>query len=191
MKYLGKYPGFIREYQQTPRRVRVEIPGITDGAEVLPLAELCYAMGDKSEHTEIRILAGDRVWIEFEAGDPRYPIIVGYRPRNDQPNADSNDWRRWHHENIETEAFTDQLHIAGHDHTTQTGNDHNTQASNDANRSAGNNIADEAQNQATYTVGASSVTITNDSIVISSNGSTLVLDASGITLNGAAIHLNG
>jgi uncharacterized protein involved in type VI secretion and phage assembly len=51
--------------------------------------------------TEIEILKGDSVWVAFIGGDPRYPIITGWR----NPGAgNSVDWRRTHHANIEMTA---------------------------------------------------------------------------------------
>lgn len=101
----GRYPAIVRSYDQERRTCRVEIPGLTDGADVLPEAEIEYAIGDKSRTgnhaTEIEILAGDTVWIAFIGGDPRYPIITGYR--NPQSGNDI-DWRRFHHANIEMTA---------------------------------------------------------------------------------------
>ena len=105
----GKYPAIVREYLQASRQCRVEIPGVTDGAEVLPLAEIEYPIGDKSSHgsypTEIEILPGDMVFIEFLGADPRYPIITGYR--NPQI-GNSTDWRRTHHKN--TEQLSEDTH---------------------------------------------------------------------------------
>ena len=103
--YPGKYPAVVRQYMGESRTCRIEIPGITDGAEVLPLAEIEYPIGDKSKAqghaTEIEILPGDAVWIEFIAGDPRYPVITGWR----NPGAgNSTGWRRYHHANIEMTA---------------------------------------------------------------------------------------
>jgi hypothetical protein len=68
----------------------------------MPLAEIEYPLGDKSRSganaTEIEITAGDTVWIAFIGGDPRYPIVTGYR----NPQAgNAVAWRRWHHKNIE------------------------------------------------------------------------------------------
>ena len=49
------------------RRIcRLEIPGLTDGADTLPEAEIEYPVGDT-------------VWVAFIGGDPRYPIITGSR----------------------------------------------------------------------------------------------------------------
>ena len=98
----GRYPAIVRSYDKARRTCRVEIPGLTDGADVMPEAEIEYAIGDKSAHssypTEIEILPGDTVWIAFIGGDPRYPIVTGYR--NPQ-SGNTSDWRRIHHANIE------------------------------------------------------------------------------------------
>ena len=104
----GRYPAIVRIYQAEARQVRVEIPGVTDGADVLPLAEIEYPIGDKSRagsnSTEIEILEGDTVWVAFLGGDPRFPIITGYR----NPQAgNSTGWRRSHHANME--LLADQL----------------------------------------------------------------------------------
>lgn len=107
--YPGKYPAFVESYDQTTRQVRVSIPGITDGKDVFPLAEIEYAIGDKSRivegqhQTEIEILPGDHIWVEFIGGDERYPLITGYRNPN-APSSNSINWRRWHHANIELTA---------------------------------------------------------------------------------------
>ena len=98
----GRYPAIVRSYDQAKRTCRVEIPGLTDGGDVLPEAEIEYPIGDKSRAgtntTEIEITPGDTVWVAFIGGDPRYPIITGYR----NPQAgNSADWRRWHHANME------------------------------------------------------------------------------------------
>lgn len=101
MRLSNYTPGFVESYDPATRLCRVRIPGVTDGAEVLPQAMLCYPIGDKSEHTEIRILPGDRVWLDFVNGDARFPIITGFRPKETD---NALDWRRWHHANIELQA---------------------------------------------------------------------------------------
>lgn len=118
MTLNGKWPGIIRDYDAGRREVRVEIPGLTDGAQELPIAEIEYPIGDKSRHTEIRILVGDEVWLEFVRGDPRFPVITGWRC----PAVGSDvGTRRWHHENIETDADSTQKHTAGTTYTIEAG----------------------------------------------------------------------
>jgi len=112
----GRYPAIVKTYSQARRTCRVEIPGLTDGGDVMPEAEIEYPIGDKSRAganaTEIEITPGDTVWIAFIGGDPRYPIITGYR--NPQT-GNSTDWRRWHHANMELLADTLMRLIAGGD----------------------------------------------------------------------------
>ncbi|MBL0011149.1 MAG: hypothetical protein IPP22_09425 [Nitrosomonas sp.] len=87
----GRYPAVVKSYDKNRRTCRIEIPGLTDGADVLPEADILYPIGDKSKSgshaTEIEMLPGDTVWISFIGGDPR-----------------SIDWRRFHHANIEMTA---------------------------------------------------------------------------------------
>lgn len=120
----GIYPGIVRSYNQERRTCRVEIPGSTDGGDVLPEAEIKYSIGDKSREgeftTEIEILPGDTVWIQFIGGDSRYPVITGYR----NPQAgNSVDWRRLHHENIEFLANQLLIILSGSDTRVKVEND--------------------------------------------------------------------
>lgn len=112
----GRYPAIVKSYDQARRTCRIEIPGLTDGYDILPEAEIEYPIGDKSRAgtytTELEILANDTVWIAFIGGDSRYPIITGYR----NPQSDNSvDWRRWHHENMELLANQLMKLISGGD----------------------------------------------------------------------------
>lgn len=105
----GKYPGVVVSYSGVARTCRVNVPGITD-SDVFPLAVFCNPLGDNASTTEIRIQPGDPIWVEFEAGDPRFPIIVGYRtPRTGNPTG----WRRWRHANIQLTAENTYLITVG------------------------------------------------------------------------------
>ncbi len=106
---MALYPAVIKEYDAKRRKVRIEMVGMTDGDTLLPESDLMYSLGDKSKHTEIEILTGDMVWVDFLANDPRYPIIVGYR----SPEVGNVvNWRKWHHSNIEL-AVDDELVLKG------------------------------------------------------------------------------
>ena len=118
----GRYPAIVKTYDPARRTCRVEIPGLTDGGDVLPEAELEYPLGDKSRAgthtTEIEVLPGDTVWVAFIGGDSRYPIITGWR----NPQAgNSTGWRRFHHANVELLAEAVMRLIAGGDVLLQAG----------------------------------------------------------------------
>lgn len=118
----GRYPAIVKSYDKTKRTCRIELPGMTDGGDVLPEAEIEYPIGDKSKSgahaTELEIVSGDTVWVAFIGGDPRYPIITGYR----NPQAgNSADWRRFHHENMELLADKLMKLISGVDFIIQSG----------------------------------------------------------------------
>lgn len=104
----GLLPGWVASYDGDSRTCRVRIDGLTDGSDTLPIAVFNNPIGDRAQdadaksHTEIDIKPDDPIWLMFEGGDPRFPIIMGYRtPRAGNPTA----WRRWKHENIEMTAI--------------------------------------------------------------------------------------
>lgn len=72
-------PGVIDSVDSQARVVRVQIPGLTDGAQQYPEAEICYPVGEDSRETDRRIKPGALVWLDFVGGNPKYPIIIGYR----------------------------------------------------------------------------------------------------------------
>ncbi len=108
----GLLPGEVDSYDPQARTCRVRIPGITDGSTALPVAVFATPLGDRADHadekshTEIRILPNDPVWLMFEAGDPRFPIIMGFRTKRE---GNPVDWRRWRHANIEMTADGDMV----------------------------------------------------------------------------------
>ena len=118
----GRYPATVKTYDAARRTCRVEIPGLTDGGDVLPDAEIEYPIGEKSkagaQFTEIEVLPGDTVWVAFIGGDARHPIVTGYR--NGQA-GNSVDWRRFHQVNVELLADAVMRLIAGGDVLIQAG----------------------------------------------------------------------
>ena len=95
---MFKYPAVVMSYDANTRLAKIKLEPLDDGADTQLDAELLYPLGDKS-NTAIEVLAGDFVWVEFEQGDPRYPIIVGYR--NKRTGNDDTTRRYHHHGNFE------------------------------------------------------------------------------------------
>lgn len=115
-QFWGKFPAIVTGYDPATRLCRVKIPAIAENADVDPEAEIAYPLGDKPKikdgvvTTEIEILVGDDVWVEFLNGDQNHPIIVNFRcPKvgNDVG------WRRWHHENVQVIADAQMIFTAG------------------------------------------------------------------------------
>ena len=165
----GRYPAIVKSYDQGRRTCRIEIPGITDGGDVMPEAEIEYPIGDKSRDgkwaTELEILPGDTVWVAFIGGDPRYPIITGWR----NPQAgNSSDWRRIHHKNIEQLA-DDVMHLeSGVTINIDAGTAINEKSGETTSRTAGKSYTVNAGSSITLSVGGSTVTIGPGSIVLQS-----------------------
>lgn len=98
------WPGEVASYDGETRICRVRIPGITDGSSELPEAVIMPPIGDRAQGdhaTEQRILPGDLVYLMFEGGDPRFPIIMGARTARA---GNPVNWRRWRHANMELTA---------------------------------------------------------------------------------------
>lgn len=100
---FGKYPAIVKSYDSGSRKCKVSIPSVTDNADDVLSAEIEFPIGDRSSTTEIRILSGDKVWVEFIQGDPRNPIITGFR---NPITGNSSGTRHWEHENIDLKADT-------------------------------------------------------------------------------------
>lgn len=70
-QFWGKYPAIVTHYDPATRLCRVKLPSIAENADVDPQAEIAYPLGDKPKikdgtvTTEIEILVGDDVWVEF------------------------------------------------------------------------------------------------------------------------------
>lgn len=170
--YGGRWPATVKSYDKASRTCRVEIQGITDGADNLPSAEIEYPIGDKSRsgkyETEIEILPDDTVWVAFINGDYRYPIITGYR----NPSVNNSiDWRRWHHANVETLGDALVNHKAGTDHRIEAGNDLQHQCGKDALIRAGQHFKANATGYAQV--------VANEQVLIRSIASRIILKSAG------------
>jgi uncharacterized protein involved in type VI secretion and phage assembly len=72
-KYYGKYSGEVTDNEdaQLQGRIKVKVPSMF-GAEMEVWARPCFP----TAHFYVPPV-GARVWVEFEAGDPSYPLYVG------------------------------------------------------------------------------------------------------------------
>lgn len=166
----GKHPAVIKSYDKVTKLCMVEIPGVTDGAAAE--AELSFPVGDKSEHTDIRILPGDRCWVEFVGGDTRYPLITGFRPKH---TGNAVDYRRVHHKHIESDADETQKHTAG---TT-----YRIEAGESATIIVGDTTILVEPSKITQTVGGTVITAEPDKLTIVAGGVTNVFDSTGMHNN--------
>lgn len=77
-KYFGKYRGTVFnniDPEQLGRIMAIvpDVNGATPTAWALP----CMPIAGKQQGVYVLPHVGDAVWIEFEQGDPKYPIWVG------------------------------------------------------------------------------------------------------------------
>ena len=196
----GRYPAIVKTYDQNRRTCRIEIPGLTDGGDVLPEAEIEYPIGDKSRtgqyETELEILPEDTVWISFIGGDPRYPIITGYR----NPQAgNSLDWRRYHHKNYE--MLTDiMMHFESNETIkadaaklaeVTSGEAINVDSAKTITEKSGETISTEAGISISVRAGESIEVSAGSKIKLSVGGSVIEITSGSVSITSGQISLNG
>ena len=74
-RHYGKHRGTVinNEDPYFQGRLMVTVPGIVISNWAMP----CVPLTDISMGTYVRPRIGANVWVEFEAGDPDYPILAG------------------------------------------------------------------------------------------------------------------
>ena len=60
----GRYPAIVKSYNGARRTCRIEIPGMTEGSDVLPEAEIEYANMELLADTLMKLIAGGDVLIQ-------------------------------------------------------------------------------------------------------------------------------
>jgi len=162
----------IRGYNAQTRRVKVEILGLTEGAEEFPEAELEYPLGDDTTETEIRLRP--LVWVDFINDDMRYPIVTGNRCKNA---GNDTEWRRFKHENIQLEAFQDMVLTVGNNLEITVQGTTSINGTGDVTIESGATVLVKA--------GASTVSITDSGVTVEST--TVDINATTTTVNGALV----
>jgi hypothetical protein len=76
-RYFGKYRGVVTNNQDPTNRARLKvlIPAVLDGQEIWAMPCVPYA-GERIGSYMLPAV-GSGLWIEFEGGDPSYPIWTG------------------------------------------------------------------------------------------------------------------
>jgi hypothetical protein len=74
--FYGKYRGLVRQVDEDLGRVTASVPALF-GEEESPWAMPCVPFAGANHGLVLLPEEGDGVWIEFEAGNPSYPIWSG------------------------------------------------------------------------------------------------------------------
>jgi uncharacterized protein involved in type VI secretion and phage assembly len=83
-RYFGKYRGIVTDNNDSTQRgrVKVKVPAVLQDQEVWAMPCLPYTGNNVGTYTIPEPDAG--VWVEFEAGDPSFPIWTGGYWVNDE-----------------------------------------------------------------------------------------------------------
>lgn len=95
-RYFGKYRGTVRDNADSTSRgrLKVRVPAVLGDLEVWAMPCVPYA-GDGVGFYSLPE-AGTGVWVEFEAGDPSYPIWTGFFWADDElPDASDANLKIW------------------------------------------------------------------------------------------------
>lgn len=110
-QYFGYYPATILSYDAASRTARISVEPFTKDAPQGLKARFAYAIGEDDRKTEIKVVSGDEVWIFFESGQPRAPIIAFYRSHSVGVRIDT---RAIEQENVEILANSQFAVMADH-----------------------------------------------------------------------------
>lgn len=109
-KFWGKYMAICRDIHDPEKlgRIRVECPAVYGKGHLSDWAWPCFRPGEFLLPKE-----GDGVWIEFQAGDPAYPVWTGvWYTRPDGPNGAP--WQEDHDELMDKEGNSVDRDAADH-----------------------------------------------------------------------------
>jgi uncharacterized protein involved in type VI secretion and phage assembly len=99
--YFGKYRGTVveNEDEASQGRVKVNVPAVLDGLAVWAMPCVPYAGAGVGFYNIPPVGAG--VWVEFEGGDPSYPIWTGcFWADNELPDSGGPSVKIWKTDSI-------------------------------------------------------------------------------------------
>lgn len=83
MRLNGFWPAKLTSYDAATRTGEVWIDDVTDGGDRGLVAEFAYPIGEDDQDTELKITLPANVYVFFESGDPRCPVVFAWRTRQD------------------------------------------------------------------------------------------------------------
>jgi uncharacterized protein involved in type VI secretion and phage assembly len=87
-RYYGKYRGTVTDVDTQTLRIKARVPAVLH-SETTGWCQPCVPYAGDQVGMLFLPEAGDFVWIEFEGGDPSYPIWVGCNWRDGQMPSDA------------------------------------------------------------------------------------------------------
>jgi uncharacterized protein involved in type VI secretion and phage assembly len=87
-RYYGKYRGTVTEVDEDTLRIKARVPAVLH-SETSGWCQPCVPYAGDQVGMLFLPEAGDFVWIEFEGGDPSYPIWVGCNWREGEMPSDA------------------------------------------------------------------------------------------------------
>lgn len=112
-KLFGLYGGKILSYDSTKKTAQVSVEPYTNGAENGITAKIAYPVGFDDQDTELSINGQPDVWIFFERGEFKNPVIAFFRTRQ---SSSVSDVFRLRHKQIE--LYAENIIFNGKTHTT-------------------------------------------------------------------------
>jgi uncharacterized protein involved in type VI secretion and phage assembly len=82
-RFYGKYRGSVADIDDQTLRVKVKVPAVL-GQVTSGWCLPCVPYAGNKVGFVFLPQAGDMVWVEFEGGDPSYPILAGCCWRKDE-----------------------------------------------------------------------------------------------------------
>ncbi len=87
-RFYGKYRGSVTDVDQQTLRIKATVPAVL-GRVPTGWCQPCVPYAGKGVGFLFLPESGDMVWIEFEGGDPSYPIWAGCCWRTDEMPSDA------------------------------------------------------------------------------------------------------
>jgi len=167
-RYFGKYRGTVSDNADpTSRgRIKVRVPAVWGELEVWAMPCVPYAGAGVGFYSLPK--NGSGVWVEFEAGDPSYPIWTGcFWADNELPDDADADIKIW-----KTDAVTLRMHDGDDEWRAETSN------------GAKITITDEIKSEK-----GSSSQVISSSNVVSESGSRVEVSATSVNVNNGALEV--